>query len=135
MNYSLEDFKLQYPNDDACLKAIFIERYGHWKVCPACNEETRYHKVSNRKCYACQNCGYQLHPLANTIYHKSSTPLKNWFLAMYLFSASEKGISALELQRQLGCTYKCAWRILKKIKGLSDMAIVSHFRSDHVLEP
>ncbi|GAI69364.1 unnamed protein product, partial [marine sediment metagenome] len=52
-------------------------------------------------------------PLADTIFHKSSTSLKDWFYSLYLFSVSKNGVSAKELERQLGVTYKCAWRIAK----------------------
>ncbi len=82
-----------------------------------------YYKVKDRKCYACAYCGHQLHPLAGTIFHKSSTSLKNWFYAIFLFSTSKNGVSAKELERQLGVTYKCAYRIAKQIRKLFDESI------------
>ncbi len=130
MKFTINEFHKQYPDDDACLNEIFRQRYGSWKICPICEVETKFHKISKRKCYSCQNCGYQLHPLANTIYHKSSTPLKNWFYAMYLFSVSKNGVSAKELQRQIGCTYKTAWRMAKQIRLL--MSQVKDIFSDTV---
>ena len=69
-------------------------------------------------CYACAWCGYQLHPLAGTIFHKSPTNLKDWFFAIFLMSTSKNGVSAKELQRQLGVTYKCAWRMQRQIRKL-----------------
>lgn len=116
--YSIEQFNELFPTDDACLETIFQSRYGSFKVCPSCQRETKFFKVSNRKCYACKHCGYQLHPLANTIFHKSDTPLRIWFYAIFLYTASEGNISAKELQRRLGVTYKCAWRMTQKIRML-----------------
>jgi transposase len=61
-------------------------------------------------------CGNQISPLANTIFHKSETPLKKWFYAMYMFSASRNGVSGKELERTLGVTYKTAWRMCMQIR-------------------
>ncbi|HEC63916.1 MAG TPA: IS1595 family transposase [bacterium] len=116
--FTIQDFNVKYLSDEACLQKVFDKRFGKVKKCPGCQRSTKFHKITKRKCYACQFCGYQLHPLANTIFHKSSTSLKNWFYAIYLFSTSKNGVSAKELERQLGVTYKCAWRIAKQIRLL-----------------
>ncbi len=116
--FTIKDFKRLYPNDDSCLEKIFIERFGHNIECPRCKRISYFYKIKNRKCYSCNHCGYQIHPLADTIFHKSSTSLWNWFFAMFLFSTSKNGVSAKELERQLGITYKTAWRIAKQIRLL-----------------
>ena len=116
--FTIKEFNKIYPDDTACLNEIFKNRYSHLKSCPNCNKKTNFYLVKNRKCYACQYCGYQISPLADTIFHKSSTSLKNWFYSIYLFSVSKNGVSAKELERQLGVTYKCAWRIAKQIRHL-----------------
>jgi len=116
--FTIRDFNEKYPHDDDCLAEIFNNRYGSVKVCPSCKKSTKFHKVTGRKCYACQYCGYQLHPLAGTIFHKSETSLKSWFYAIFLFANSKNGVSAKELQRQTGVTYKTAWRIAKQIRRL-----------------
>ena len=115
---TIKEFHERYPNDDACLTEIFQNRYGSLSICPVCHKETKFYKVAIRKCYECQYCGHQLHPLAGTIFHKSDTPLKNWFYAIFLFANSKNGVAAKELQRQLGVTYKCAWRMAKQIRLL-----------------
>lgn len=116
--FTIKQFNDKFPDDKTCLHEIFLNRYSYLKECSECNKPFNYYKISNRKCYACANCGHQLHPLANTIFHKSSTPLKNWFYVIFLFSISKNGVSAKELQRQLGITYKCAYRIAKQIRKL-----------------
>lgn len=116
--FTIKDFNKMYPDDDSCLNEIFENRYGYLRKCPSCNKKTKFHRVKNRKCYACQYCGYQISPLSNTIFHKSSTSLKNWFYSLFLFSVSKNGVSAKELERHLGVTYKCAWRIAKQIRLL-----------------
>lgn len=121
--FTVKQFHELYPNDDACLHQVFINRYAGLTSCPDCGEKFSFHKITGRKCYACAHCGYQLHPLANTIFHKSSTELKNWFFAIFLFSCSKNGVSAKELQRQLGVTYKCAHRMAKQIRKLFDESV------------
>ena len=119
MRYTIAQFNKDFPNDDVCLDTIFENRYGDVKDCPKCGVvNTKFYRVTGRKCYACMHCGYQLHPLAQTIFHKSETPLKSWFYAIYLFSVSKNGVAAKELERHLGVTYKTAHRMARQIRLL-----------------
>ncbi|MBX9733349.1 MAG: IS1595 family transposase, partial [Chitinophagaceae bacterium] len=116
---TINDFLSRYPNDDICLQEIFNARYSQLKTCPSCNREfPKFYRVKKRKCYECSKCGHQIYPLAGTVIEGTGTPLMKWFYAMYLFSVSKNGVSAKELQRHLGITYKCAWRIGHKIREL-----------------
>lgn len=116
MKYTISQFKKDFPNDDKCLDYIFKARFGDIK-CPKCGK-TGFYRIKKRKCYACAWCGYQIHPTSGTIFHKSDTKLTNWFYAIYLMSKSKHGVSAKELERHLGTTYKTAWRIGKQIRSL-----------------
>lgn len=116
MRYTIKQFQREFPNDDVCLDYIFKARFGKDYLCPKC-AKTGFYRVNSRKCYACK-CGYQIHPTTGTIFHKSSTKITDWFFAIYLMSQSKNGVSAKELERHLGCTYKCAWRIANKIRTL-----------------
>ncbi len=119
MRYTIAQFNKDFPNDDVCLDTIFENRYGDVKDCPKCGVvDTKFYRVKGRKCYACMHCGYQLHPLAQTIFHKSETPLTSWFYAIYLFSVSKNGVAAKELERHLGVTYKTAHRMARQIRLL-----------------
>lgn len=79
-----------------------------------------YHRVKGRKCWSHQSTRHQIHPLVGTIFEKSSTPLTLWFHAIFPFSTSKNSVSAKELQRQLGVTYKCAWRMGHQIRVLME---------------
>jgi len=118
MKFTITEFRKTYPNDDACLSKIFSLRFGNLKKCPKCKKETKFHRVKNRRCYECQWCGHQLYPTKNTIFEKTTTPLNLWFYAIYLMTATRSGVSAKEIERQLGVTYKCAWRITHQIRNL-----------------
>ena len=88
-------------------------------ACPKCGtDDPKYYRVKNRKCYECKDCGNQIYPLAGTIFEKSTTPLTLWFHAIYLLSVSKNGVSAKELERQLGVSYKTAHRMAKMIRLL-----------------
>lgn len=115
--YTRKDLEKDYPTEDSCLEAIYQNRYGNDFACPNCNKSGKFHKIAGRKRYDCQ-CGHSLNPLSGTIFHKSDTPLKDWFFAMFLFSCSKNGVSAKELERELGVTYKTAWRMAKQIRLL-----------------
>jgi len=124
MNYTINEFNKDFPNDDVCLDTLFKLRYGESIICPHCGVvRAKFYRVKNRKCYECKDCGHQLHPLGGTIFHKSDTPLTKWFFAIYLFSNARNGVAAKELERHLGVTYKCAWRIAKQIRLLMDQDI------------
>lgn len=115
-NLSFSQFLERFPDDDSCLNVIFNLRYADLKNCPSCGNPTTFYKVKKRTSYACGTCGYHLYPLADTIMRGSTTKLTLWFYAIYLFSTSKNGVSAKELERSLGVTYKCAWRIGHKIR-------------------
>lgn len=116
MKFTIKDFRKRFPNDDTCLEELMISRFGKTGICPSCEKQTKFHRVKSKKVYECQWCGHQISPTAGTIFHKSSTPLTDWFYVMYLMTATRNGVSAKEVERQLGVTYKCAWRICNKIR-------------------
>lgn len=116
--YTLKDFEAQFPNDDACLEWLKNYLYPEGIFCETCGRVTKHHKVASRRSYSCDYCGHHVHPTADTIYHKSSTPLRLWFYAIYLMASTRCGISAKRLERELGVTYKTAWRMFKQIRSM-----------------
>jgi len=115
--YTHKQFQAQYPDDDACLQAILQRRYGRAMVCPHCGIVGKLTRIEGRRAFACKE-GCHIYPCAGTVFEKSSTPLTLWFYAMYLMTATRNGVSAKELERQLGVTYKCAWRIGHQLRDL-----------------
>jgi transposase len=116
-NLSYAKFRELFPYDDVCLGIIFNMKYGGTNLtCAKCNTASTYYRVKTRKCYECGSCRHQLYPLAGTMMEGSTTDLTTWFYAIYMFSTSKNGVSAKELERALGVTYKTAWRIGHKIR-------------------
>src|SRR5215218_2685732 len=117
---TIEDFHRDYPDDNACLERLRSRRFPDGSTCEKCERVTKYHRDAERKSYSCQWCGHHVHPTAGTIFHKSATPLRLWFHAIYLMAQTRRGISAKQLERTLGVTYKTAWRMLKSRSMLQD---------------
>ena len=116
--YTIRDFDRDFPDDDACLDWLKDYLYPNGIHCRACAEVTKHHRIKSRPSYSCSRCGNHVHPMAGTIYQDSRTPLKLWFYATYLMAQTRCGISAKQLQRELGVTYKTAWRMFKQIRRL-----------------
>src|SRR5207248_1344532 len=77
----------------------------------------RYAMWQARQSWTCTYCGHHIHPTAGTIFHKSSTSLHLWFYAMFMMVSTRCGISAKQLERELGVTYKTAWRMFHLIRN------------------
>jgi|ERR1017187_3572303 transposase-like protein len=117
MNYTLRDFQAQFPNERACLDYMFNTRWPDGGECE-CGKKDCFYPIEKRRSYSCAWCGFQVYPCAGTIFDHSSTPLTSWFFAIFLISTSRNGVAAKELERQLGVTYKTAWRMAHEIRKL-----------------
>src|ERR1022692_373591 len=120
LRYTFQQFENEFPTDDACLERIKEQRFpGGVTDCHKCNQKPKKHyRVKGRTAYACETCGNHIYPLAGTIFEKTSTSLRLWFYAMYLMGSTRCGISAKQIQRETGVTYKTAWRMFKQIRSL-----------------
>jgi transposase len=117
--YTFKDFDTEFPNDDACLNHILNERWPDGRtMCAKCGVERKHYRVTGRTAFACDHCGNHIYPMAGTIFEKSTTSLRTWFHAMYLMGSTRCGVSAKQIQRETGVTYKTAWRMFKQIRTL-----------------
>lgn len=121
-DFPVREFFSRFPDERACLEHIMAVRFGGTALdCPSCGSvAAQFHKLNERRVYACPHCLFQIAPTANTILHDTRTPLVSWFYAMYLFCTTRHGVSGKELQRQLGVTYKTAWRMGMQIRKLTE---------------
>jgi transposase len=117
--FTITEFNAKFPDDDACLDWLMERRYaGGIAICSYCRVDRKHHRIASKKAYACDYCGTYISPMAGTIFEKSSTSLRLWFYAMYLMSATRCGVSAKQIQRETGVTYKTAWRMFKQIRSM-----------------
>ena len=122
-DYSIHEFLVDFPDDDACLEHLWRTRHapdGEHAHCPKCGDVKvfkRYATKQQRQSWTCTACGHHLHPTAGTIFHRSSTSLRLWFYAIHLITSTRCGISAKQLERELGVHYQTAWRMFNRIRN------------------
>src|SRR5690242_16875756 len=115
--YTIDQFRKDYPDNDACLHKLFTLRFTGL-VCPKCDGQKEFTRVKARMSYQCPSCGFQVYPMAGTVFEKSRTPLTHWFYAIYLQTTTRNGVAAKELERQLNVCYETALRMAHQIKKL-----------------
>jgi transposase-like protein len=116
---TIRQFFARFPDDETCLQHVMDVRYGLRHTCRKCGVvDATFHRMSDRRAFACAHCGDHVYPTAGTVLQDTRTPLQLWFYAIYLFVSTRHGVSGKELQRQLGVTYKTAWRMGMKLREL-----------------
>jgi transposase len=113
---TLKEFLAQFPDDESCLQHIFDSRFGQGYKCPNCERKAKWYRLGKARAFSCGICGHHIHPTAGTLFHDSRTSLQSWFIAIHMFTVSRHGVSGKELERQLGVTYKTAWRMGHQIR-------------------
>jgi hypothetical protein len=108
---NIREFQKRFPDEDTCLAHLMRTRFGGRLTCFKCQKQATYYRVKARRSFECEHCGYQVYPTAGTPFESTRTPLRDWFYVMFLFCVSRNGVAAKEVQRQLGVTYKTAWRM------------------------
>lgn len=112
----IREFQKRFPDEDACLTHLMRTRFGERFTCFKCQKQATYYRVRARRSFECEHCGYQVYPTAGTPFEKTRTSLRDWFYVMFLFCETRNGVAAKEVQRQLGVTYKTAWRMCRLIR-------------------
>ncbi|HEU5476638.1 MAG TPA: IS1595 family transposase [Gaiellaceae bacterium] len=135
------EFIREFPDDEACLTYLWRTRYapdGEHAYCPRCQTARRFKRYEGKRArhvWKCTSCTQELSPTAGTIFHKSSTSLHLWFYAMWIMTSTRCGVSAKQLERELGVTYKTAWRMFNLIRNrLMDQDYVGPLSGDVELD-
>lgn len=116
--YTIRDFERDFPTEERCLDWLRDFLYPEGIFCKNCKALTKHHRIKSRTSYSCDRCGHHEHPMAGTIFQDTRTPLRSWFHAVFLIASTRGGISAKQLQREIGVTYKTAWRMFRHIRTL-----------------
>ena len=117
---NLSDFSKHFKDEETCRKHLETQRWPDGKiVCPFCKSD-RIYRFTDGKRFKCagKECKKQFTVTVGTIYENSKIPLQKWFLALYLLGSHKKGISSLQLHRDLGITQKSAWFVLHRIREM-----------------
>src|SRR4051794_11971443 len=112
---TLRQFQNRFPTEDSCLDHLFQVRYAG-TTCPKCERPLKYSRVKGRRAYQCNWCANFLYPTAGTPFDRTRTSLRDWFYVMFLFTTTRNGVAAKRIERELGVTYKTAWRMCHQIR-------------------
>jgi transposase-like protein len=114
--YNLPELIEQFGSEEKCRDFLEDLRWPQGIQCPRCDERS-ISRIEKRKVFECNSCRYQFSVKSGTVFHDSHLPLWKWFLAVYLIGESKKGISANQLKRNLGVSYKTAWYLGHRIRS------------------
>jgi transposase-like protein len=116
----LMEFQRRFRTEAACRKHLFKLRWPDGFRCPRCGHDECF-DLPLRKLYQCKSCGYQASVTAGSVMHRTRTPLRKWFWAIWLEANDKRGLSALQLSKKLKVSYYVAWTMLHKIRqAMSD---------------
>jgi transposase-like protein len=111
-----------FPTEDAAWDYLVKARWPNGVRCPAC-DAAKVYLISTKgktgkpcRLFECSDCGLHFSATVGTLFHDSHLPLQKWFMAMALMCEAKKGMSAMQVQRHLGCTYKTAWYLCHRIR-------------------
>jgi predicted RNA-binding Zn-ribbon protein involved in translation (DUF1610 family) len=113
---SLSQFQETFPDETSCAAFLLKRRWSKGFVCPGCGEQRAAALKSRAYTYECLDCGRQTSATAGTVMHRSKLPLTSWFWAAHLMATHSNGMSARQLEDQLGVTYKTAWLLTQKLR-------------------
>jgi transposase-like protein len=114
--FDLVELIEQFGSEDKCHEYLEGLRWPDGVTCPRC-ESKKISRIAKRRQFDCDSCRYQFSVRVESLFHDSKLPLWKWFLAVYLMIESKKGISANQLKRTLGVSYKTAWYLCHRIRA------------------
>ena len=129
---SFFQFQERFQTEDACFKYLRKLRWPDGFSCPKCGHSKAYF-MRKRKVFQCEQCRHQTSLTVNTIFHKTRTPLKKWFWAVYLVGSDKRGCSAVQLSKKIAVSYPTAWLMIHKIrKAMKDRD--TPYKLNHFIE-
>jgi transposase-like protein len=113
---NLAELNSRFSTDDKCRELLIRLRWPEGVTCSRCKSRTISRLFTQGK-FECADCCYQFSVTASTIFHDSHLPLSQWFLATHLLCEAKKGMSACQIQRTIGVSYKTAWYLCHRIRA------------------
>lgn len=109
----------QFPNEQACLEHLVTLRWSDGITCPHCGSTRKFYTFKDNKTFKCADCRRKFTAKVGTIFEDSPLPLQKWFMAIYLISSHKKGISSVQLAKDIDVTQKTAWFMLQRLRYAS----------------
>lgn len=115
--FTVAQFIREFSTEAKCIAHLAELRFPDGITCPKCEQVTEHYLIAKRKCYECKECGNQFYPTKGTIFYRSRTPLTVWFYVVFQMAQTRCGVSAKEIERQTGVTYKTAWKMCQLVRA------------------
>lgn len=112
---TIVDFHRRFATEEQCYRYLLGKRWPEGFICPRCGGK-EYHYQASRRLYHCRACGYQASLTAGTVFQGTHLPLWKWYWAIYRLSQDKKGVSAMQLMREVDISYPSAWLMLHKLR-------------------
>lgn len=112
---TLREFRERFADEANCYDYLMQSRWPDGIECPRC-QGRQFWRRTRRWLHECRACGFEVSPTAGTLLQDSHMPIREWFWTAYLVATHTPGLSAKQLQRQLGCSYKTAWYMLHRLR-------------------
>jgi transposase-like protein len=113
---NLVDMNRLFPTDEKCRELLVRLRWPEGVRCTRCKEQA-VELETDRQLFYCKVCDYQFTVTAGTVFNDSHLPLTKWFVAALLLCEAKKGMSACQIQRTIGVSYKTAWFLCHRIRA------------------
>lgn len=113
---SAYDFHKRFPDERSARDHLEARRWGGSPCCPFCGSTDRIQKRVVESFYRCLSCKKDFTVRTGTVFERSHVPLHKWLYAIYLLSMSRKGLSSLQLSKELGVTQRTAWFMLQRLR-------------------
>ncbi len=115
---SVSQLYRMFPDEKSCREWLELARWGGTPVCPHCGsvDEIRMPPPSKPQAYWCKACRDHFTVTTGTCLHSTKKPLQDWIFAIYSVMTARKGVSAMQLSKELGCQYRTAWHMLHRIR-------------------
>lgn len=110
------DFFTTFTSEEICERYLIKVRFPDGMPCLKCGNKEFYPRLKDRRAYQCKSCKFFNRPTAGTIFHRTHTPLLEWFVAIFLVAFDKRGLSALLLSEELGLKYETAWAMLSRMR-------------------
>ncbi len=120
---SVFDFFQLFPDEDEAVKYLERLRWEDGTFCPHCEGE-RITKLKRPWFYLCKDCRKKFTVRTDTVFQRSHIPLNKWLYAMYMLETARKGISSVQLSKELGITQKSAWFMLHRLREACDVEAI-----------
>ncbi len=112
----LLEFQTRFPGENECCKYLAKVRFPKGFLCPRCGSSASG-GITTRGLWQCKRCRAQVSVTAGTMFHRTRTPLRQWFWAIFLVAKDKRGHSALQLSKELNIPYARAWFMMHKIRS------------------